>query len=586
MFTQKIYSFISLLLFVSFGMITMANNTNDSLIDLIHKSHELDRKVELMYFLSNENKTVNTDTSIIIVENALELSHNSENGLIKAKLYNLLGELYISTNEVKLAMDSYKEAILLLNDFEDNTELLAAYRGLGNIYIQIDNLPLAMETYNKAIALAEKVEDNVILPRLYNNLGIINLYIGNNDKALDLYSKALELFKVLGDTINIAGTTTNIGSIYIQLGNYEIAKSYYLQGFDLFNSINLDEGEAHVLLKLGLLEIERNDYKQALLYLNQSLTIQNEIGITYSGIKSIFMSETLINIGIAHISLDQYEEAINNLSEGIEIAEDGGDIGLISMAAKYISEYYKHKEDFQNAYEYYIVFNEYSDSISNESSVRKLTQLETQLEYDEKIFEKELENQKLVQQQQRTTLYTLLFVAILVLGLALLFVLLNLEKNKKKKAELARLNLEEKLEHTNKELATYVMYLLRKNEFIISISEKLKQAKIEAKVENKQRIAELITELENNSKMFSWEEFEVRFQQVYTSFYKTLNEKYPNLSQNEIRLCAFSKLNMTTKEIAAITYQSINSITVARYRLRKKLGISTDENLHSFFAEF
>ena len=66
---------------------------------------------------------------------------------------------------------------------------------------------------------------------------------------------------------------------------------------------------------------------------------------------------------------------------------------------------------------------------------------------------------------------------------------------------------------------------------------------------------------------------------------KTLNEKYPNLSQNEIRLCAFAKLNMTTKEIAAITYQSINSITVARYRLRKKLGLQQDENLHSFISE-
>jgi DNA-binding CsgD family transcriptional regulator len=69
---------------------------------------------------------------------------------------------------------------------------------------------------------------------------------------------------------------------------------------------------------------------------------------------------------------------------------------------------------------------------------------------------------------------------------------------------------------------------------------------------------------------------------VHNDFYDKLNEKFPNLSANEKRLCAFLRLNMSTKEISAITYQSINSITVARSRLRKKLELDSDENLISF----
>ncbi|NLO49679.1 MAG: hypothetical protein GX103_00750, partial [Bacteroidales bacterium] len=79
-----------------------------------------------------------------------------------------------------------------------------------------------------------------------------------------------------------------------------------------------------------------------------------------------------------------------------------------------------------------------------------------------------------------------------------------------------------------------------------------------------------------------WTEFEVRCQQVHNDFYTKLNERFPNLSANEKRLSAFLRLNMSTKEISAITYQSPNSITVARSRLRKKLGLDTDENLISF----
>jgi DNA-binding CsgD family transcriptional regulator len=129
------------------------------------------------------------------------------------------------------------------------------------------------------------------------------------------------------------------------------------------------------------------------------------------------------------------------------------------------------------------------------------------------------------------------------------------------------------------------MYLLRKNEFIIRIAEKLKIAKLDAKVENQKILTELIKELESNSTMISREEFEVRFQEVYTGYYTKLNTKFPDLTPNELRLCAFFRLNMTTKEIAAITYQSTNSIVVARYRLRKKLGLEKEENLVGFLSK-
>jgi len=144
----------------------------------------------------------------------------------------------------------------------------------------------------------------------------------------------------------------------------------------------------------------------------------------------------------------------------------------------------------------------------------------------------------------------------------------------------------EKLDHTNKELTTYVMYLLKKNEFILTIIEKLKKARLDAKPENKKVMAELISELKSNTDTISWEEFEVRFQQVHTDFYSKLSKQFPDLSPNEIRLCAFFKLNMTSKEIAALTYQSLNSIKVARYRLRKKLELDKDENLVSVLAQF
>jgi len=572
---------------MSMNFVIMANNSSDSLIKLIKQSHQVELKADLLYQLAFEKFDTDIDTSLKLVNEAYQLAQNSNYELLIAKLHKLRGSIYANNNNIVEAVEEFKKAeAILINHLEEPELLLSTYMNLGNIYIDRDNLPEALETYNKAVELSTKTDiDNSTLARLNNNLGVINKYINNLDKALELYTTALDLFKLAHDSIDIAGTTTNIGSIYIELGNYEIAKNYYLEGLSLFKKINLKEGEAHALLKLGYLEMERDNLETALEYINQSIEIQRKLGKVVSGLKSSFFAETIINKGIIQYRLEKYDAAIVNLLNGYNIAEESGDIGLLSQSANYISKYYQQKSDYKNALEYQIIFKKYSDSINSQSTVRKITQLEMKLQYESKLHANKLEHQLTLQKQKQNNLYTILAASIFLLGIALLIVLLKLEKNKKRKAELAHQVLEEKLEHTNKELTTYVMYLLRKNEFIISISEKLKKAKIEAKTENKARIAELITELENNSKMFSWEEFEVRFQQVYTSFYINLYEKYPNLSQNEIRLCAFIKLNMSTKEIAAITYQSINSIGVARYRLRKKMNLSSDENLYSLLAE-
>ena len=102
--------------------------------------------------------------------------------------------------------------------------------------------------------------------------------------------------------------------------------------------------------------------------------------------------------------------------------------------------------------------------------------------------------------------------------------------------------------------------------------------------ENKKVIEGVIQELNMDSGEEVWKEFEIRFQQVHNDFYKNLVNKYPDLTPNELKLSAFLKLNMNTKDIASITYQSTNSIDVARSRLRHKFGISKEENLVSFLS--
>jgi len=121
------------------------------------------------------------------------------------------------------------------------------------------------------------------------------------------------------------------------------------------------------------------------------------------------------------------------------------------------------------------------------------------------------------------------------------------------------------------------MYQIQKNELTHEIGQKLQKLSYSISKSDQQLIIGIIKDLEKTQDTTIWNEFEVRFQQVHNEFYNKLNVINPELSLNDRRLCAFLRLNMTTKEICSITGQSIRSIEVARTRLRRKLGLTNSE---------
>ena len=571
--------------FYAFGASAQADGITDSLYRELEKAHDIEQKIDIYLALSNRMRTTDLDSAIELANRALLLAEKTNStsnlGLINASL----GEIAVMQDSIGIAEQRFKQATKYLTGPENAKALISVYLSIGNRYIEKDNYAEAMRFYLEGINLSNKRGEKHKLPNLLNNLGIVYLNINKPQQALDLYSEALELFAEQHDTMNVAGTTANIGSIYIQMGQYDIAEKYYNDGYQLFKESGNIEGMAHAQLKIGLLKMMQQEYDSAASHLEYSLLLQKQLDITLSGSKSFFIAETYINLGIVYLNLNETMRAGEFLEKGYLIVKNSQHYRLISLSTQYLSKYYQRINNPGLALNYALIHNQYSDSIYNEESIRKLTQLEMQHQFDIKQSEDEARQMLESRAQERKNLIYFIISGSLLFLLIIAILLLRLEKAKKRKSDVERKNLTDQLDHANKELTTYVMYLLRKNEFITSIAEKLKLTKPVIKNENKQVISDLIKELESNSGMVSWEEFEVRFQKVYTGFYKKLNTMFPDLSPNELRLCAFFRLNMTTKEISAITYQSINSITVARYRLRKKLGLNTNEHLVTFLSK-
>ncbi len=332
---------------------------------------------------------------------------------------------------------------------------------------------------------------------------------------------------------------------------------------------------------------DNNKLKEARSYFEKSLEICN----LYDQFTYNEQENHLLN-NIASIMAEEgdYDSAASIYKTLYKKSIAKGDLSEIKLLSQNLSSTYKAMCQYDSALFYYETFKEFSDSLlfmNDSKEIEKISSV-----YENKHILKQIEIELLERDNKllRERIVYSIIVIILIL-LALLF-LLGYYRQKQKNLDLKVRNdndnqiLQKEIENKKKELTTNVMYLLKKNEFISTLSLKLNELSSNLKKENISIVQNIIREINNNTSSDSWKEFEVRFEEVYTGFYNKLIKEYPTLTPNELRLCAFLRLNMSTKEIAAITYQSNQSIKVARYRLRKKLNIDDKENLVSFITRF
>lgn len=147
--------------------------------------------------------------------------------------------------------------------------------------------------------------------------------------------------------------------------------------------------------------------------------------------------------------------------------------------------------------------------------------------------------------------------------------------------------LEEDVIYKSKELVNYTTLLVKKRELLIEMHDQLKQLKESVKAESsRQSLHDLIKKIGNNLQSEEHiKVFEANFERVHHEFFTRLKTSFPDLTQKELQLCAFVRMNLTNKEIASILNLSVRGIETARYRLRKRLGMSHEEDMSAFLEK-
>jgi tetratricopeptide (TPR) repeat protein len=488
-----------------------------------------------------------------------------------------------SKSDIKSALTYAEESMKLANEIQLAAWSNKATLNLAKTYLLIGNYPRSLNLYQEVIQ--NKTANSNDLLSAYNGIGIINYYQRDYKNAIKYYNQALSISSTIKAEFEHEkalkqNLLNNLGIIYEEMKEFDKANFFYTQSLNIGKQLKDENNIAHVLTNQGRLFHKQGKNEIALKYYLEALAIRKKNN-DESGI-----SQSYDGLGEFYFELKDYNTAETYLKEAIKLGQHTEDLLTVRRASSNLYKLYQQQENYKLAFNAFALNKQVSDTLFNAERSNKIAQLEMQFDFDRK------QNEERAKQREKELTYLLVGIA-LTLSLVIVSLLFYLQRNKARNSlleqahlKLEKENLQKNIELKDKELTTSILHLMQKNELIDHISEKLVKIKQSVDKEAQPAMQKVVTDLQSNLRPELLKEFEFRFQQVHEDFYDILNEKFPNLSPSERKLCAFLKLNMTTKEISAVTHQNIKSIEIARTRLRKKLNLTgIDYNLVIFLSQ-
>lgn len=479
-----------------------------------------------------------------------------------------------------------EKAFSLFPDLKDDEEMSIAYNDFAHLYNNIWNYDIALECHYKNLENLDNVKkkkgESIEVLKKYDLIywNIAACFTFEDTEKSKLYLKKdleiLDKIKAIDSTTvslndNYMGTYNFLGNMYFSAAQLDSAYYYYNKALSYDHLVNDKSTKSSVYNSIGIINWELGNYDISEKYFKKSFNMRKNSSIYF-------------NLGRNHYLKKEYDKAENYLYKALEISKNEKNIENEYKTVSLLSKIYRTKKLYEQSLNMMDSAMILQDSIANMEKAQAGIAIEMQ--YMFKKQKTDLEAQ--IAEKERRMLIYILIITVLLLTIGVTLLLYRNQKMKAQKSKIEQENLELRnrqlqtdLEHKEKEKDMYAQYLLNHNEHIRSATEKVSKLK-----GGKEEVAEAMKEFESKIEKSVWNEFKMLFQNLHSDFYDNLYNAHPNLTLNEKKICVFIKLNMTSKEISAITGQQIRAIEVARTRLRIKLGLKRSDNLNAYLQQF
>lgn len=517
-------------------------------------------------------------------------------------LYSTLGELYLKKNLPVLALsyleDAMYEYVLIKKEgvvFRNSqpTQQPWLLINIGNIFFNQGQYEKALERYNNAITYFSQLDS--ILPKVrgfsttYNNIALVNIEMGDFNKALGFINNALELRQRNNfNPVDIAHSYKSFSELYYKW-NMQEKGDYYLDKTDSINQLIQSEKLSiykdfdDLVFKLsenyvGNCYEYKGDYLLIQKRYNQALEAYNKAANYYG--EFTFQKVSLINKKAnVYYNLLDYKNCLKSVEECIQLSKEQNlqnqieialqlkiktlnQMGLTSEIEMSVDEILKNKD-----YRYSVQISQLLSGLESKNDI---------LLKKREIEEEKAKNSKII---------LIAIIIILILAFATTYFIsrkVYLDK------QMIIVNQNEKiakseLEHKKRELAAISTNIVQENEQISNI---LKDLKYYTSLLNSEKDRNSFSPLIKSINRLLSEKrkedlYSDQFNAAYPGYLEYLTRTYPDLTTADLKLCTFLRMNLNTKEIAEIMGLSVRSVESRRYRLRKKLHLSKEEDLVS-----
>lgn len=521
------------------------------------------------------------------------LGHDTIPDMERVDILNDLGyENWIKDTESSLNYGN--EALELATKMDYLPGMAKARRIIGVSYWAQGTPKRALENLVEAQSLYGKIGDDVGLANCYLNIGMVYADIDEFTKAKGLYEKAIEMFTALGLKDRIATTYTKMADIFLAQDGWYDAKRFLDNALAIHSENKFTYGMSEVHNRLGRLFMEQNELEQAEYHIRQSTILAKKVGDEDGKINNLILFGQLLR------RQNQFEASEIHLNLALAEADKKNLKKHKLNALRELKLLKKQEGQLEKSLEYYDRFILLKDSIYNTDKSKQIAALEFENELSEK--DRQLEH---LNQMKRTDarIKWILGTSIFIISLLSFFLIRSLNlKNKKQQLLLAseeelnataleyqrlkQMELENQLHFKTKELASYALNFVQKNELLENLHSQLKSIK-GAPPKNQAKYLDQIerTIRHHKSHEKDWEDFKIHFDQVHSNFLTLLKERFPGLSSNDLKVAALARLNLNIKETSNILGISPESAKTARYRLRKKLKMNPEDDLFFFLSQ-
>ncbi len=512
-----------------------------------------------------------------------ELFNHTSEDVAKVRLLNSLGYEYWIINPVQSIIYG-QQAKVLAEILEDSSGLAFSNRVIGVAHWARGSYDRGLEYLLDGLSLYRNQKDTLGEANCLMNIGLIYSDRFDNDLALEYYFEALKLFESIGASNRSATTYVKLATIFIRQGKISAAYDFLQRAEYIHGSDDFLYGMSEILNRYGLLKIQTEEYDSASLYLNHSLEVSRNIqdidGVT----------RNYINLADVALLTNRTNEAETFLNEALVAARKVQSHKWLKEVYDRLQKIAREKGDLEKAVVYYDQYVQQKDSIFNEQTLNNIARLETELATAEQKRQLEAkENEIVILEQdseiQRARILVLIIVMAAVVISAIL-IIRNRQLSAQRKEQIAKKEADEakkELEFKNRELVSYTINFVQKNQLFEELMNSVSDIKKNASDDTRKGLVGMERSIKRHLQIDrDWEDFKMRFENLHTGFFDKILEREASLTGKDLKLCALVKMNFSIKEISEMMGISTESVKTARYRLKKKLNLPGDMPLNDF----